>query len=231
MENINYTSFDTIKRMPLTKGIFFCVVFLYGIELDAQTDFIEDLGASLEKQPVLDVRLDSRNSFVSARFARIMGVKLGADFDNKVKVGLGFNLLRNEVTEMRMIQNSQNENEEVNARFRLFYFSPYLEYSFYNQDRWEISILTHLGVGASNFEYTDKYGKTNQTDSEALAMWEPYMTAEYRLWKYIGLGAGVGYRLVYAPSAFSRRRLNSPIYVFKLKFYFKPLFEYFKERS
>ena len=231
MVNINEIQFHTNKRMPFTKGIFFCLLFFSGIRLYSQNDFIEDIGNSLEQRPVLDVRVDSRNSFVAARFARIMGIKLGADFNNKVKMGMGFNILRNEVTEDRIIRNSQNDNEEVNARFRLFYFSPYLEYAFYNQDRWEISILTHLGVGASHFEFTDQYGKMDQTQSEVLTMWEPYMTAEYRLWEYIGVGAGVGYRLVYAPSAFSRQRLNSPIYVFKVKFYFKPLFEYFKERS
>ena len=218
------------KKMPFIKGIFFWLLILTVGGLSAQNDFISDIRLSLNENPTLDFRIDSRHSFITARVARIVGIKVGANFDHRVKIGLGYNMLWNDISQNRIISNSRDEVETVNANFHLSYISPYFEYSFYTQERWDISILALLGIGRSHFSYTDQFGKEYKTDPSTFVLWEPYMTAEYKLWKYFGVGAGVGYSLAFSQNAFTRRNLTSPIYVFKFKLYFNELFKDLKER-
>jgi hypothetical protein len=225
MANINQEIYK-FNKMPFFKGIFFVLYFFYALNSEAQIDFISDIKSSFKEQPTLDFRIDSRHSFISARIARIVGLKVGANFGDKVKTGLGYNLLWNRVSEEREITNSQGQRESVNAYYRLGYFSPYFEYSFFTDIRWDISILALVGFGRSRFEYTDQYGKDFETDPSGVVLWEPYMTAEYKFWKYFGVGAGVGYRLAYSSNSFARQNLSSPIYVYKLKIYFDQLFKH-----
>lgn len=210
--------------MPLNKGIFFALFFLFQINVaQAQKDFVEDIKFSLQQNPSPDFRVDSRHSFVANRIARILGIKAGLDYNQKVKIGLGFNFLWNEVEQERVLTNELGNLDTLNATFKLNYFSPYFEYVFYQEEKWQISVLGLVGVGKSRFDYTDNTGFKGSINNSWVFLWEPYMSAEYKIWKYVGVGAGVGYRLAYSSNAFTRSRLSSPIYILKLKVYLKDL--------
>ncbi len=191
--------------------------------VSAQEEFIDDIKFSLQQKPSPDFRIDSRHSFVANRVARIFGVKAGLDYNEKVKLGLGFNFLWNDVQQQRVLTNELGDLDTLDATFKLNYFSPYFEYVFYRENNWQISVLGLVGVGKSRFDYTDNTGFEGSINNSWVFLWEPYMSAEYRVWKYLGIGAGVGYRLAYSSNTFTRSRLSSPIYILKLKVYMKDL--------
>ena len=189
-----------------------------------QTEFISDIRASLKKEPKFDFKLDNRNSFITKRSARIFGVKLGVDFDGKVKIGMGYNWLLSDITKPINLTHGPEDTEQVLARLRFRYVSPYFEYVFFRKDPWTISIPVNIGFGAAHYTYTDRFGVKGSTPTKPVLLYEPYMTAQYRLFKYAGLGAGVGYRFLFTGNKATGQNLNSPIYVLKFKVFIGDLY-------
>ena len=230
MANTKNISLIYIKMPFKLEGIFclFLLLFWFNVELNAQ--FFDAIEESLISKPTLDAKFDSRNSFIGARYARIFGVKLGLDFDDTFKAGLGYNWLSSDIYRTLTVADfNTNESYEVRAQYHLSYFAPYAEYVFYKDDPWEISILVLVGGGWSKYSYWDRYWNHVTTDSKFVLLYEPYMTAQYKVFKYVGVGAGVGYRLAMSSDKFSRTRLNSPIYVFKLKIYASDIYKDLKD--
>lgn len=215
--------------MPFSrKGIFFVILLISSV--NAQAQFFDSIGSSLSYRPALDFKLDSRNSFIAARLARIWGVKVGLDFNHTVKLGLGYNWLSNDINREFSIVNSRGEPETASAQFHFRYISAYGEYVFFRKHPWEVSVLVLVGYGRSHLSYFDQYWVHTETPSKGIILYEPYMTAEYRLFTYFGVGAGIGYRLAYSSDRFSRRQLNSPIYVLKVKAYLSDLYRDFVQK-
>jgi len=213
------------------KGIF-CLCFLVvGFVHHGKSQFFDAIEESFNHKPKLDAKFDSRNSFIGAKYARIFGVKLGLDYNETFKVGIGYNWLSSDIhRDLTVTDFSSNESYSVNSQYHLSYFSPYAEYVFYKKDPWEISILVLVGGGFARYSYWDINWNRVVTDPSFVFLYEPYMTAQYRVMKYFGLGAGVGYRLAMSSDKFSRTRLNSPIYVFKLKIFASEIYEDLRDR-
>ena len=210
--------------MPLFyKGIFFISILL--LSFNCQAQFFDSIRTSLTYKPKLDVKLDSRNGFISASVARIIGLKVGLDYNKTFKIGAGYNFLFSDIKQnVAVVDHSGNRNT-IQGEYRFQYLALYSEYVFYKNDPWEISILAHFGGGVSRIRYTDLSGNSSNTPSKFVLLYEPYMTAQYKFLKYFGVGAGVGYRLAYSSDQFSRRQLNSPIYVYKFKFFFAEFYQ------
>lgn len=196
---------ENFRILPLhmCKGFFF---LLFSICFVAEAQFYDPIKESIKLKPGLDLRYDSRNSFVDGRYAAVRGVKLGLRYGDALRMGVGYNWLHSDI--IRSIDASDS------ALFKLEYFSPYFEWAFHNDDRWEISTILMLGFGSSRYEYN--IGGTDYSTRRYFTMiYEPAMTAEYHFLKYFFVGAGVGYRLAVSSDSFTKQRVNSPIYLIK----------------
>ncbi len=110
--------------MPLSyKGIFFIVIFSVCCNLGSYAHFFDSIRTSLKHKPRFDAKIDSRNGFVSENVARIIGLKIGLDFNETFKIGAGYNLLYSNVTKNIFIQNQLNERELVKADFDFQYLA------------------------------------------------------------------------------------------------------------
>lgn len=220
MASIKSFGYNIKPKMPfVSKGIFFGLILLLLGPRDLHAQFFDAIETSLKVKPHLDFKFDTRNSFIGSKYARIYGLKLGLDFDKTFKLGVGYNWLSSDLYRVQNVANSEGEIKSLNTQFKLGYFTPYAEYVFYNKDPWDISILVLVGGGYSHYTYWDDLWVHMQTSRSFVFIYEPYMTAQYRVFSYFGVGAGVGFRLAYSSDRFSRTKLNSPIYVFKLKIY------------
>jgi len=222
----------TFTKMPFSlEGIFCLFLLLFSVSQSGHAQFFDAIEESLQHKATLDAKFDSRNSFIGARYARIFGVKLGLDYNDTFKAGIGYNWLSSDIYKTLTVTDFNiNESYDIRAQYHLSYFAPYAEYVFYQDDPWEISILVLVGGGWAKYSYWDRYWNHVTTDPEFVFLYEPYMTAQYRLFKYVGVGAGVGYRLAMSSDRFSRTRLNSPIYVLKLKIYASDIYRDLKDR-
>ena len=224
----------SIKMSLTSLGTFFLfiklrfllnILFIIGIlpNVIAQS-FEEDVLDALESKPKLDLRLDSRHSFINQGGVSVFGIKGGIEYDRKLRFGLGFNILTTRQSRtVNYIENGQQKKDE-NARLVFYNFSPYVEYVFFKQKKWEISVPVQIGFGTSYYNYYTLSGK--QEDSRKFVLtYEPAITAQYTLLKYFGPGLGIGYRLMIVDNKAIEESFNSPVYIFRMKVFFGVIYD------
>lgn len=197
-----------------------------------QTDgFFEGITGSFQHKPTPDLRFDSRNSFITTRVAKIRGLKAGLDFNKTVKVGIGYNWLSSDMIRNRTYLSSTGEQLLADHALKFAYISPYFEYTFFKEKRWEASIPVQLGIGTARYIYTDNLGSDQKTKARGIFLYEPHMTCLYKPIRYAGIGVGTGYRLLLAGNRAMPENFNSPIYVIKFKLMFGEIMQDLKGGS
>ncbi len=199
--------------------LFLSVILIYfSFNLKGQ-EFEKEIKNALKTTPMLDFRLDSRNSFISSSNVRIFGIKLGLQYDNKISIGLGYNQLVSELNnnEIRL------GDSLYSGRLNYNYLSPYIEYIFYQDKQWEFSIPVQFGVG-NTFYSNNNENQPSELYRKTVISYEPAIIFQYRFLKYFGAGMGVGYRLMIIPNKNIEERFTSPVYLFKFKVYFQELY-------
>lgn len=177
------------------------------------TPFEQEFKTSFDTKPKLDFKFDSRFSFLRNRGIRTTGIKFGLSYNNRFKVGLGLNQA------LIPIRKRITNNDTIQINLEYFYFSPYFEYVFHNSKKWAFNLSTQVGLGEANHQFNnldDQLIKRNQT---FVLSYEPAMLIDYKLIRWVGIGTGIGYRLVLYKSAGIEERFSSPIFVIKLKVY------------
>lgn len=181
--------------------------------------FENEIKALIKDQPKLEIKLDSRNSFISSSNVRVFGIKVGLIHGNKLSYGIGYNFLLSDIK----TNNFRVDSELTAGQLFYRYWSPYVDYVFYEDSRWQLSIPIQFGLGSTFF-------KTDLTDNtkigkEFVLSYEPAITFQYRVLKYFAVGAGIGYRLMIVDNANVEERFNSPVYLLKLKFLFQDFYK------
>lgn len=162
----------------------------------------------------MDVKFDNRFSFIRDVGVKTIGIKVGLNFNRKFKVGLGLNgLVLPSKTDISI------GDRTFSAELNYAYFSPYIEYVYYNSRRWEFSLSTQIGIGGASFRYVDENEVTQKFNETTLLSYEPATLIDYKITRWFGIGTGVGYRLVFYKSKGIEQRFSSPEYVIKLKVY------------
>jgi hypothetical protein len=162
-------------------------------------------------KPKLVLKMDARNSFVTASYAKIKGVKLGLSFHNVLKLGIGYSWMKTDY----FIANVLDSN---NLRFA--YGNAFLEYTFHRSKHWQMEIPIQIGVGRISYQNSDQ----ELLEKQWVPIWEPAMTFEYLFLKYFGVGIGAGYRLVIKSNTPIMEQFTSPIYIFKFRINFGDIY-------
>jgi hypothetical protein len=111
------------------------------------------------------------------------------------------------------------ENILLPVDLEYFYFSPSIEYVYFNSKRWEFSLATQLGIGGASYRHVAENRKKIKLIESTILSYEPAMLIDYKIIRWFGIGTGVGYRLVYYKSPGINENFSSPEYVIKLKIY------------
>lgn len=202
--------------------VLFIHFFLFVNLLCSQT-FENDLRKALKSSPKFEFRLDSRNSFINTTSVRVFGIKAGIQYADKLSFGLGYNFL---LSNIRKDIRLGNESIEGKLKFRMI--SPYIEYTFYRDEKWELSIPVQLGFGSSFYQLKGD-GFDEKINRQFVISYEPAITFHYRVLRYFGLGMGVGYRLMLKHNSAVEEKFTSPVYLFKFKLYFQDLLKDIKK--
>ncbi len=181
----------------------------------AQTINLSDsLRHVLRSKPMPTAKLDSRNSFVTGSSAQIQGVKAGVAYKKVLSFGLGYNWLATDFTERKTYENVSYE-----AFLKLRYVAPFIEYSFYKKGPWEVAVPLQIGAGKS-FWQIEKDGQKIKLNAGNVWLYEPIMTVEYKVLNLIGIGGGVGYRIMLKNNREIERQFTSPVYVIRARIIF-----------
>jgi hypothetical protein len=184
--------------------------------VNSNAQLISSLKDQFKQKPKFSLRFDTRNSFIANKAAKIRGIKFGLDYGKDVTIGMSFNWLDKKFSTTKNVMQGE---DTVVAHLDFGYLGAYFEYTFYRTEHWEISIPVQIGIGSTFFGFRDEKNKQQRLYQKPIIVYEPSMTADYKFWRYLGVGAGVGYRLMLVNNKDIEGNFNSPIYVLKLKVY------------
>jgi hypothetical protein len=196
------------------------VVFLLVLtSFQVKAQLFDSIAASFDHTLKPSVQFNTRNAFITNSAAKMRGVNLGVSWNQQTKAGLGFNWLGTSITRLG--------NEVVNeidfpyvAELEFWFVSGYFEYAFYRTKHWDISIPVHLGVGRSGYSYRNHLEQQVIVDRQPVVLYEPAMIAVYKPIRWIGIGAGVGYRLMLKNNTGISDRFTSPTYTLRFQVFF-----------
>ena len=191
-------------------------------------NLMDTLGVVFRNEPKLQFTWDSRNSFINGNGASIFGIKLGAAFGESLDIGLGYNWLYNDVNTAIPI-NESGKTAQAQLVFR--YVAPYFNYSFYHNRKWLVSIPVQLGVGMTRQQYVNEVGQKVKIHQGWVMLYEPAMVLEYQVLPFIGIGGGVGYRLMLKNNRQIDQTFTAPIYKLNFNVKFGVLYQQIQERG
>ncbi|MCO6499147.1 MAG: hypothetical protein J5I47_02075 [Vicingus serpentipes] len=184
------------------------------IDGEKKLSFEDHFKKSFSSKPKLDVKFDNRFSFIRDNDVKTVGVKVGLSFDRKFKLGLGINTMVLPVT-----SNIIEQEDTIAVQMEYVYISPYIEYVYFSSKKWEFSLSAQIGLGGANHNYLDKNGDKQRANQTTILSYEPATLIDYKIIRWIGIGTGVGYRLIFYKSPGIKQKFSSPEYVLKLKIY------------
>lgn len=171
----------------------------------------------------LVVQIDSRYSIINSHFSVINGLKLGLEWRGRVRTGAAFYFLSSRIP--TRLEPPDNAADEPDATLRFYNIALYGEYVVLENPRWELDANLQSGMGSVRVEYTrdDINGTRSYTPRDFIALVEPSVAAELRLFSWASLGAGAGWRQPLFVDAVVRREISGPIFYLRAKILIAPL--------
>ena len=177
----------------------------------------------------LVVQIDSRYSIINGKFSTINGLKLGLEWRGRVRTGAAFYFLSSRIP--TRLEPPDNAADEADATLRFYNVALYGEYIVLENPRWELGANLQGGMGAVRIEYTnDDYNRV-RSPRDFIALVEPSMAAQMRLFSWASLGAGAGWRQPLFVPEVVRREISGPVFYVRAKLLIGPLIRVVRRRE
>jgi len=150
-------------------------------------------------KPEFSAGLDSRHSYITGTAINIFGARAGADYKKLAFYG--------------GLYGTAFQDERLNS-YHYFYLSGQTEYRWYKSYKWLLLQTVQLGVGNADLKLLQPNGE-HKFVSNLIIPIETGVLSSYRVWKYVGVSAGVGARFSLIPGTF----FSSSYYTFGVVFY------------
>ena len=194
----------------------------YGAYLHAETP-VELFKKEENKKKIRPFfQLDSYYSFIGNEQADVQGFKAGIELNQKWRFGAGYNKIKSDIIEWKSLpeeERSYSNTNIVKSQLYLNYYPVLAEYVFYNKDPWQVSIPFTLGYGNSYFSYYDKNNTSRKIFNHSILITELGITGQVKVFKWIGLGVGIGYRYLLINNPEIVTKVSSPIFSIRIKIF------------
>jgi hypothetical protein len=208
--------FNKIKNPYLrTMRIFFVTLFCSAsLFVEAQPVNLHDsFKGVFDGKPTATAKWDTWGTFVGGRTFNTQALKVGAEFNETLVLGIGYNWLSNGV-----FKNVNVNGISQRSEFELRYFGPYAEFDFFKKGHWKGTLPVQLGFGKSFLKYSDAEGNRIKLNEGRVVLYEPAMSFSYDIANLIEVGAGFGYRIMLKNNNSIDQPLTSPNFVVRLSF-------------
>lgn len=189
----------------------------------ARCQFLDSLTAAIHQKPTLDANLQGGSSFITNQRVKVSGVRLGVSFEGKLRIGGGYSWLAAPVYRDKTIFNSDGSSEKVKEYLKFGYFCYYVDFVFHKTKRWQLSVPLEVGMGLSHLEYMHN-SVTHRSKDYLLLLYQPGIDIQFKIFRWVGLDADVGYRFALKNNHYIGETLNSPTYSFGVLVWFDELF-------
>jgi hypothetical protein len=201
---------------------FILALVLNSIVMEAQ--ILEEIGESFRKKPKFFFNFTQYNSFINKQPANVSGIKAGLEFNDKVRLGVGYGWLNSDIVD-RIDITKNDLSYQTNGQLKFNFVSTSFEYEFYSNYPWHISVPLVVGAGGAHYEYIDRMTKERtNTNNFPVVLFEPTINAQYNIIDWVGVSGGLGYRFTMNATMDLKRNFCSPIYVIQLKIFFDEIY-------
>jgi hypothetical protein len=188
-----------------------------------KAQFLDTFKVFLKARPSIVARLESRYSFINNTATKVSGVRLGLSFKRKLRIGAGYSWLNTDVFEKKTQLDYNGNKIVVNDYFKFGYICLYADFVFHKTKRWQLSVPIQGGIGKYWTQYHDGL-KTVQSQKRLLLFYEPGITVQFKITKWLGLGLDVCGRLALRNTNYVGNKLNSFVLAPKLLIWFDQIF-------
>lgn len=162
---------------------------------------------------------DDRFSLLHGSPIQFTGIKTGVQFRQRWRTGVGFFFNRNE-QKVEQTTSEKFPGLVLREQTRFYYGTVFAEFIAFKKIRWEITIPMHLGFGGAVTRYFDETTEArlgSYTDYVILSEVTP--TVSFRFCRWVGVGAGLGYRFIFNRNKDLRKAYDAPIAMLRAKVY------------
>jgi len=214
----------SFKGSKIILGLVICITFL---SFPVKAQLLDTIQYSLHQKPKFFLTLASFNTFIDGQFANITRVKFGLNYNEKVRLGISISDLANNdvVTPIRV---SENQYEyTTNGRLLFSNVGISAEYFFYNDYPWQFGVAPlNIGFGKARYEYYSRlHERGSSTPSEMVIIYQPEISAQYSIFKWIGVGVTTGYRLTLYRSREATQNLNAPLFAIDIRLFVDEVYQ------
>ena len=174
----------------------------------------------LEK-PRFVIFYDSRYSVLNHRFVVINGLKAGIELRNRLRLGAGIYFLSSRIPTRQARPFGIADAARADLRFR--YLAGYAEYVLLANRRWELSAPLLVGLGSAWVQYDLPTAGSAETPHDFMGVAEPSLAAQFKVFRWGGVGAGAGWRQPFFVPGTVQRELNGPVFYVRAKLFLSDL--------
>lgn len=171
-------------------------------------------------------KIETRNSFVQTHHTTFLGVRVGFEFKFPIRCGIGYYWpLTNH--DSKFYNPADFGLTDPTAQPKLRYAIGYIDYSFYKEDDWTLSVPVQIGIGETYY----KSSESNRFANELVVPMEAGIAVDYLFSKWMGFGVGLGYRVMLKNNKQVKENFNSPYYQVRLNILFTEIFRGIKSKK
>jgi len=206
------------------QGHFFLVRVLV-LCLGLHVGTVQSHAQTTEKKVRVMGKVETRNSFVRTHHALFIGVRAGVEFKFPLRIGVGYYWMQSHFTSS-LYKPSEYPAQGTSAQPRVHYGIAYVEYTFWQEDDWALSVPLQIGFGETLYRTN-----TDETVANGFVMpIEAGIDISYMFTKWAGLGVGIGYRVMAIDNALVHETFNSPYYQVRINLVFSEIFKKRKKK-
>ena len=205
------------------RRVLITIIIMMGcVQLRAQ--FLDSLHQIFNSSSSIDARLESRWSFIRNEVITVTGVRLGVAYHRKLRIGGGLSWLQTNRPEIFREVNELGVEQDVTRYLKFGYLCYYIDFVYYRTKRWQLSVPIQLGTGMSWFQKEQVYHTNIKDKKYFLLLYEPGITVQFKIFRWLGLGGDVAFRFVMRNQKKIGEQLNSPTLSGKILFWPDQLF-------
>ena len=213
-----FITFTSMKRLIIAALV---LVFQYKAAFTQDVEYSTPINIKTDTAKAISaikfiIATDGRRSFITDQKAKMGGIKLGLEYEEKIRAGLGFYFLKS------------FETKEDTITIDFNYLGPYWEFLIFKEKRGEISLPLQFGLGGIK-AYEFETGKVLFDKSVGVVTIS--LSGYYKFFTWLGIGGGLGYRQMLTKHQIIKREFNAPIYIVKIKIFLKPMLQLLSTKS
>jgi hypothetical protein len=181
------------------------------------------------KYPAIIGGLSGRNTFIGSHYTSVTGAAIGASYGGKVKFLAGIYKLSKPINEVKTIYVFTPQEQKINEVSRFWYFGLNAGYVFFKKNHWTLDIPLRVGFGQATIEQYDLTKQENLiTKNRSFIMpIESGIGVQYTLGWWIGIGAGLGSRIVVGKN--TSQKFSGTYYNFGINIFFSDIYYHIRD--